>query len=102
MIQARKQARLLLRLPCLLRWEVSKRDLLYDASFSVINSPTEQSFPETPLTNDFLNLKFTEIYDLREELKKSAGDKFDLKAFHEKFLGYGSVPVKYIVELMKN
>ena len=44
---------------------------------------------------------FTEIYDLREELKNSMGDKFDLKAFHEKFLSYGSAPVKYIAELMK-
>ncbi len=43
---------------------------------------------------------FTEIYDLREEIKKMMGDKFDLKAFHEKFLSYGSAPVKYIRELM--
>ncbi|MCK6648384.1 MAG: DUF885 domain-containing protein [Bacteroidia bacterium] len=43
---------------------------------------------------------YTEIYDFREELKKMQGDKFDLKAFHEKFLSYGSAPVKYIKELM--
>jgi uncharacterized protein (DUF885 family) len=43
---------------------------------------------------------FTEIYELREELKKREGDKFDLKNFHEKFLSYGSSPVKYIKELM--
>jgi uncharacterized protein (DUF885 family) len=43
---------------------------------------------------------FTEIYDLREELKKKQGDKFNLKAFHEKFLSYGSAPVKYIRDLM--
>jgi len=43
---------------------------------------------------------FTEIYDLREEIKKIMGDKFDLKTFHEKFLSYGSAPVKYIRELM--
>ena len=43
---------------------------------------------------------FTEIYELREEVKKMMGDKFDLKAFHEKFLSYGSAPVKYIRELM--
>lgn len=41
---------------------------------------------------------FSEIYDLREELKKQ-GD-FDLKKFHEKFLSYGSAPVKYIKGLM--
>lgn len=43
---------------------------------------------------------FTEIYDLREELKKKEGAKFNLKQFHEKFLSYGSAPVKYIKELM--
>ncbi|EDQ02186.1 DUF885 domain-containing protein [Shewanella benthica] len=43
---------------------------------------------------------YREIYDLREELKTSQGDKFDLKTFHEQFLSYGSAPVKYIRELM--
>lgn len=43
---------------------------------------------------------YTEIYDLREELKKKMGDAFDLKKFHEKFLSYGSAPVKYIRKLM--
>lgn len=43
---------------------------------------------------------FKEIYDFREELKKKEGNKFNLKQFHEKFLSYGSAPVKYIKELM--
>lgn len=43
---------------------------------------------------------FTEIYELREEIKKNQGEKFNLKEFHEKFLSYGSAPVKYIKELM--
>lgn len=43
---------------------------------------------------------YTEIYAFREELKKKQGDKFNLKSFHEKFLSYGSAPVKYIKELM--
>ncbi|MBN8704069.1 MAG: DUF885 domain-containing protein [Bacteroidetes bacterium] len=43
---------------------------------------------------------YTEIYDLREEIKKQQGEKFNLKEFHEKFLSYGSAPVKYIRELM--
>jgi uncharacterized protein (DUF885 family) len=43
---------------------------------------------------------FTEICKLREEMKQKLGDKFDLKSFHEKFLSYGSAPVKYIRELM--
>ncbi|ACJ29334.1 Conserved hypothetical protein [Shewanella piezotolerans WP3] len=43
---------------------------------------------------------YREIYDFREEYKALKGDKFDLKAFHEEFLSYGSAPVKYIRELM--
>lgn len=43
---------------------------------------------------------YKEIYDFREELKKKEGDKFNLKQFHEKFLSYGSAPVKYIKDLM--
>ena len=43
---------------------------------------------------------YTEIYDLRESLKKSMGAKFNLKKFHEQFLSYGSAPVKYIKEMM--
>ncbi|MES2681152.1 MAG: DUF885 domain-containing protein [Bacteroidota bacterium] len=43
---------------------------------------------------------YTEIYDFREEYKKLKGGQFNLKQFHEKFLSYGSAPVKYIRELM--
>ena len=42
----------------------------------------------------------TEIYELREDLKKQQGAQFDLKKFHEQFLSYGSVPVKEIRALM--
>ncbi len=42
----------------------------------------------------------TEIYNFREELKEKLGDRFDLKAFHEAFLSYGSAPVKYVREMM--
>ncbi len=43
---------------------------------------------------------YTEIYEFREMLKKEQGANFNLKKFHEKFLSYGSAPVKYIKELM--
>lgn len=42
----------------------------------------------------------TAIQQLREDYKKKMGDKYSLKAFHEKFLSYGSSPVKYIRERM--
>lgn len=43
---------------------------------------------------------YYEIRALREEMKEKLGDAFNLKEFHEKFLSYGSAPVKYIRELM--
>jgi uncharacterized protein (DUF885 family) len=42
----------------------------------------------------------TAIQSLREDYKKKMGDKYSLKDFHEKFLSYGSSPVKYIRERM--
>ena len=43
---------------------------------------------------------YTEIYDLRNDLKAKQKAKFGLKQFHEQFLSYGSAPVKYIRQLM--
>ncbi|MDF3028582.1 MAG: hypothetical protein K0S23_2889 [Fluviicola sp.] len=43
---------------------------------------------------------FTEICSLRKELMKKQGKNFSLKTFHEKFLSYGSAPVRDIRELM--
>ncbi len=43
---------------------------------------------------------YTEIYDFRNEYKQKMGEKYNLKDFHEKFLSYGSVPVKFIREQM--
>ncbi|HZR35615.1 MAG TPA: DUF885 domain-containing protein [Nevskia sp.] len=44
---------------------------------------------------------YSEIYDFRERLKQQQGAAFDLKQFHERFLGYGSAPVRLIEELMQ-
>ncbi|RFF26445.1 MULTISPECIES: DUF885 domain-containing protein [unclassified Wenzhouxiangella] len=43
---------------------------------------------------------YSAIYDLRERLKAEQGEDFDLKAFHNEFLSYGSAPVNTIAELM--
>jgi uncharacterized protein (DUF885 family) len=43
---------------------------------------------------------YSEIMALREERKQALGDKFNLKEFHEQFLGYGSAPVQVIKGLM--
>ncbi|KZN31820.1 DUF885 domain-containing protein [Pseudoalteromonas luteoviolacea] len=45
---------------------------------------------------------YREIYDLREKQKEKLGKDFDLKAFHEEFLSFGSAPVKYINQLMND
>jgi uncharacterized protein (DUF885 family) len=44
---------------------------------------------------------YSEIMELREERKQALGSKFVLKDFHEKFLSYGSAPVRVIRELMQ-
>lgn len=43
---------------------------------------------------------YKEIMDLREAYKIKMGDKYKLKEFNEKFLSYGSAPVKFIKEAM--
>ncbi|WP_162944928.1 DUF885 domain-containing protein [Flavisolibacter nicotianae] len=42
----------------------------------------------------------TEILTLREDYKKKMGAKYRLKDFHERFLSYGTAPVKFIRERM--
>ncbi len=85
--------------------EMSKEDalhLLVDEAFQQ-QAEAEGKWKRVSLTQVQLCSYFsgyTEIYDFREELKKQQGEKFNLKAFHEKFLSYGSAPVKYIKNLM--
>ena len=43
---------------------------------------------------------YAAIHELRERLKRSAGNKFDLRRFHDQFFSYGSAPVRVIRELM--
>lgn len=43
---------------------------------------------------------FYEITNLRDEYKAQKGATYSLKKFNEKFLSYGSAPVKYIKEMM--
>jgi uncharacterized protein (DUF885 family) len=43
---------------------------------------------------------YKEITELREAYKKKVGDKYKLKDFNEKFLSYGSAPVKDIKNAM--
>ena len=40
------------------------------------------------------------IHALRRELTETLGSRFDLQAFHDRFLAYGSIPVSLIREAM--
>lgn len=41
-----------------------------------------------------------EHFDMRKAVEQRDGDKFDLKAYHDKVLSYGAPPVRFVQELM--
>jgi uncharacterized protein (DUF885 family) len=43
----------------------------------------------------------TAFYNLRQQVQRELGDKFDLGRYHEAVLAHGSVPVKYLPELVR-
>jgi uncharacterized protein (DUF885 family) len=43
---------------------------------------------------------FQEHLDLRREMEAKLGDKFNVRAYHDKVLSYGSPPVRYVREQM--
>ncbi len=43
---------------------------------------------------------YSEHLDLRNEMQQRDGGKFDLKAYHDKALSFGSPPVRFVRELM--
>jgi len=78
------------------------RHLLVDEAFQTPEQAREKwrrvSLTSVQLTSYFAG--YSAIYDLRERLKREYGTRFDLRRFHERFLGYGSAPVSMIAELM--
>jgi uncharacterized protein (DUF885 family) len=44
---------------------------------------------------------YTDIVELRDRRKQQLGERFDLKQFHDQFLGYGNAPVRVIGQLMQ-
>jgi uncharacterized protein (DUF885 family) len=44
---------------------------------------------------------YSDIMELRDKRKQELGERFNLKQFHDQFLGYGNAPVKMIGELMQ-
>jgi uncharacterized protein (DUF885 family) len=43
----------------------------------------------------------TAFYRLRQAIEREQGDRFDLERFHEAVLGQGTLPVKYLPELVR-
>jgi uncharacterized protein (DUF885 family) len=41
------------------------------------------------------------IYRLRQRVERELGDRFDLGRFHEAVLAHGSVPLKYLPQLVR-
>ena len=83
--------------------EADAMDMLTRQAFQTRSEASEKwhraQVSSVQLTSYFSG--FSEIMDLREQRKQALGPKFDLKQFHEQFLGYGSAPVKMIKELMQ-
>jgi uncharacterized protein (DUF885 family) len=44
---------------------------------------------------------YSDIVELRERRKQQLGERFNLKDFHDQFLGYGNAPVRIIGQLMQ-
>jgi uncharacterized protein (DUF885 family) len=77
-------------------------DLLVNQAFQQ-KTEAEGKWHRVQVTNVQLDCYFTgfkEITDLREAYKKKLGTAYTVKKFNEKFLSYGSAPVKYIREMM--
>ncbi|HEU4815897.1 DUF885 domain-containing protein [Janthinobacterium sp.] len=83
--------------------EAQAMDLLVRQAFQTKSEATEKwhraQVSSVQLTSYFSG--YSEIMELREKRKQALGPRFDLKAFHEQFLSYGSAPVKMIGELMQ-
>jgi uncharacterized protein (DUF885 family) len=76
--------------------------LMREEAFQEVTEATQKwrrlTLSQVQLTSYFSG--YAEIYDFRERLKAEQGEEFDLKAFHNEFLSYGSAPVATIIELM--
>ncbi|MBI2968149.1 MAG: DUF885 domain-containing protein [Bacteroidetes bacterium] len=82
--------------------ETDALNLLVNEAFQQ-DTEAREKWKRATLTQVQLASYFTgylEIYALREEIENRNRKEFNLKKFHEKFLGYGSMPVSIIRQLM--
>jgi uncharacterized protein (DUF885 family) len=95
----------------ILDYEIQTQDLQRDAAIKLLTREAFQqqteatekwrraSFTQVQLTSYFNG--YAEITALRDEERARLGKDFSVKAFNNKFLSYGSAPVKDIRELMR-
>jgi len=77
-------------------------DLLTRQAFQT-RQEAEEKWRRVQLTSVQLTSYYSgyeQIMELRERRKQQLGERFNLKEFHDQFLGYGNAPVKMIAELM--
>ena len=76
--------------------------LMREEAFQEVSEATQKwrrlTLSQVQLTSYYAG--YAAIYDLRERLKEEKGEAFELKAFHNEFLSYGSTPVDTIADLM--
>lgn len=82
---------------------LSRRNALRVLMEDVFQEQTEAEYKWDRATYSQVQLAtyftgFSEIYRFREQLKKNKN--FDLRQFHERFLGYGSAPIGEIIYMM--
>ncbi|HDY75027.1 MAG TPA: DUF885 domain-containing protein [Candidatus Marinimicrobia bacterium] len=77
-------------------------DIMINETFQE-KSEAEGKWRRAQLTSVQLSTYFTGyilFIELLEDYKKQEGNKFSLKKFHEKLLSFGSIPIRYIREMM--
>jgi uncharacterized protein (DUF885 family) len=78
-------------------------DLLVRQAFQTPQEASEKwrraQLSSVQLTSYFSG--YSDIMELRERRKQQLGERFNLKEFHDQFLGYGNAPVRVIGQLMQ-
>jgi len=77
-------------------------DLMINETFQE-ESEARGKWRRAQLTSGQLSTYFTGymlFMELLEDYKQQEGDEFSLKKFHEELLSYGSIPIRYIREMM--
>jgi hypothetical protein len=77
-------------------------DMMVNQAFQEYTEAEEKwrraTLSQVQLTSYFSG--FSEIYGFREEMRQAMGSDFKLRDFHNQFLSYGSIPIRYIKSIM--